>query len=248
VIGFQRLVQFGMYMVVTLALTGIFFAGVMYVVSAGNENMMTQAKSFLKASLLGFTFVMTAWLIVNVVMWVLGARENSDQGGTLGIKIVKWNQFSCSAKSSGQQTQQATQQATGRQMCEEDLGGTCGSCPMIYEIKDAVCTKNQHCCKKGSPVKKICSVYGGTCRGNQSILTFLNGCKKNEKQDNNYVCAGTDVCCFSVNGPVSPAPIEKCEEKKGICSNNCLMSYEKNQYFCRKGICCIGYPKATPVN
>lgn len=100
VVGFQRLVQYGMYMVVTLALVGIFFAGVMYIVSTGDENMMTQAKGFLKVSLIGFAVVIGAWLIVNVTMWILGAKEASDEGGVLGIKIVKWNEFTCDTKSS----------------------------------------------------------------------------------------------------------------------------------------------------
>jgi len=100
VVGFQRLVQYGMYMVVTLALVGIFFAGVMYMVSTGDENMMTQAKGFLKVSLIGFAVVIGGWLIVNVTMWVLGARGTGDEGGVLGIKIVKWNEFTCDTKSS----------------------------------------------------------------------------------------------------------------------------------------------------
>lgn len=94
IVGFQRLVQYGMYMVVTLALVGIFFAGVMYIVSSGDENMMTQAKGFLKVSLIGFSVVIGGWLIVNVTMWVLGAR------GDLGIGIEKWNKFTCDTASS----------------------------------------------------------------------------------------------------------------------------------------------------
>ncbi len=100
VVGFQRLVQYGMYMAVTLALVGIFCAGVMYMVSSGDENMMTQAKGFLKVSLIGFSVVIGAWLIVNVTMWVLGAKEGSNEGGTLGINIESWNKFTCDTKSS----------------------------------------------------------------------------------------------------------------------------------------------------
>ncbi len=87
-------------MVVTLALVAIFFAGVMYIVSTGDENMMTKAKGFLKVGLIGFSVVIGAWLIVNVAMWILGAREGSDEGGTLGIKIESWHTFTCDTKSS----------------------------------------------------------------------------------------------------------------------------------------------------
>lgn len=94
IVGFQRLVQYGMYMVVTLALVGIFFAGVMYIISSGDENMMTQAKGFLKVSLIGFSVVIGAWLIVNVTLWVLGAKTD------LGVNAVAWNKFTCDTKSS----------------------------------------------------------------------------------------------------------------------------------------------------
>ena len=100
VVGFQRLVEYGMYMVVTLALVGIFFAGVMYMVSTGDENMMTQAKGFLKVSLIGFAVVISSWLIVNVTMWVLGAKGSGDTGGVLGIQVSSWNKFTCSTTSS----------------------------------------------------------------------------------------------------------------------------------------------------
>ncbi len=93
--GFQRLVQWGLYMVIALALAGIFFAGVMYVVSAGDEGMMKSAKSFLTASLIGFAVVLGAWLIVNTTLWILGASQNN-----LGINRTSWNNFTCDTTSS----------------------------------------------------------------------------------------------------------------------------------------------------
>lgn len=93
VIGFQRLVQYGLYMAVTLALVAIFFSGVMYIISSGDEGMMTSAKGFLKASLIGFAVVLGGWLIVNVTLWVLGAK------GDLGIGVESWNKFTCSTTS-----------------------------------------------------------------------------------------------------------------------------------------------------
>lgn len=94
IIGFQRLVQFGLYLVTTLAFAGIFFAGVMYVVSAGDESMMTSAKNFLRAALVGFAVVLGGWLIVNVTLWAIAAK------GDLGIKKESWWKFTCSTQSS----------------------------------------------------------------------------------------------------------------------------------------------------
>lgn len=107
VVGFQRLTQYALYMVVTLALVGIFFAGVMYIVSSGDEGMMSKAKTFLKVSLIGFSVVIVGWLIVNVTLWVLGAKQTGDPGsannpgsGVLGIEIQDWHTFTCSTQSS----------------------------------------------------------------------------------------------------------------------------------------------------
>lgn len=88
VIGFQRLFQYGLYIVITIAFVAIFFAGVMYMVSSGDETMMTSAKSFLKSALIGFFLVLGAWLIVNTTLWVLGDKSLSS-----------WSNFSCSTAS-----------------------------------------------------------------------------------------------------------------------------------------------------
>lgn len=95
IVGFHNLVQYGLYWVITFALVGIFISGVMYILSAGNEKMITDAKSFMKASLIGFMVVAGAWMIVNTTILVLGAKDSTSAGGTLGIGIINWFTFSC---------------------------------------------------------------------------------------------------------------------------------------------------------
>jgi len=94
IIGFKNLVDYGLGLITIAAIVGIFFAGVMYVISSGNEGMMTSAKSFLKSSLIGFALVFLGWLIITVTMYVLGAKTDLDIG------ITGWNQFTCDTKSS----------------------------------------------------------------------------------------------------------------------------------------------------
>jgi hypothetical protein len=83
---------------ITVAAVGIFIAGVMYIISAGNEEMMKRAKDFLATSLIGFTIVLCAWLIVNITMWAISAREGSDREALIGQ--VNWYTFTCDTKSS----------------------------------------------------------------------------------------------------------------------------------------------------
>ena len=90
IVGFRNIVvDIFLSLLAWVSLAGIAISGLMYVISAGSEKMITQAKGFLKASLIGFAVVLTAWLMVNVTMRVLAARSD------LGIAVTGWNDFSC---------------------------------------------------------------------------------------------------------------------------------------------------------
>ncbi len=90
IVGINNVISFGMEILISVAAVSIFIAGVMYIIASGNEQMTTTAKSFLSASLIGFTIVLSAWLMVNIVMWVLA--NNGDLGLGTG---VKWYVFKC---------------------------------------------------------------------------------------------------------------------------------------------------------
>jgi hypothetical protein len=96
IIGFERLVQYGLYLVTTLAFVGLFLAGALYVISSGDEGMMTAAKKFLTSSLIGFTVVLGAWLIINITFWAINATESLPSS----IKKPNWYTFTCDTKSS----------------------------------------------------------------------------------------------------------------------------------------------------
>lgn len=97
----QGLVEWGRNVVTVLALVGFFIAGIMYIVSSGNESAMNAAKGFMKSVIIGFAIFWAAWLIVNIVIvWVLGAD--------LGIGIItgggKWFEINCEAFEGGNMT------------------------------------------------------------------------------------------------------------------------------------------------
>jgi len=92
IIGFQNLVNYGLWIVIALAFVGLFFAGVMYVISSGDEGMITKAKSFLKSSLIGFLVVAGAWMIVNTTLRVI---SQSETGHNIGITGASWHTFTC---------------------------------------------------------------------------------------------------------------------------------------------------------
>ena len=101
IIGIQRIVNYGMTLVVIAAIFAIVVAGIMYIISAGDEGLMQTAKGLLKNVLIGFALVLGAVVIVNIVMWVMAAKN--DLGLTKDIPAVtgwtSWNNFSCSTAS-----------------------------------------------------------------------------------------------------------------------------------------------------
>ncbi|MDP1834180.1 MAG: hypothetical protein Q8L11_04615 [Candidatus Moranbacteria bacterium] len=100
IIGFYNMVGVMLKLVVTAALAGIFISGVMYIISAGDETMMTSAKNFLKASVTGFVVVLGAFLIVNVTMWALSAKDSNNDGvSDMGVGQAGWFSFTCSTES-----------------------------------------------------------------------------------------------------------------------------------------------------
>jgi hypothetical protein len=100
IIGVFNIFTWFKNILITVAAVGIFIAGVMYVISAGNEEMMKRAKSFLATSLIGFTIVLCAWLIVNITMWALSTKEGTHEDKALGIGRVNWYTFECTPQSS----------------------------------------------------------------------------------------------------------------------------------------------------
>lgn len=98
IIGIYEIFTWFKNILITVAAVGIFIAGVMYIISAGNEEMMKRAKSFLATSLIGFTIVLCAWLFVNVTMWALSTEDGTDNA--LNIGRTNWYTFTCNTENS----------------------------------------------------------------------------------------------------------------------------------------------------
>lgn len=99
VIGANGLIQWGMNIMTVIAITVIFAMGVLYIVSAGNEGMMQTAKKGMQAALIGFTIMLLAWLIVNIVLTVLADTTSSDKPFKDLVSTPGVFNFSCDASS-----------------------------------------------------------------------------------------------------------------------------------------------------
>jgi hypothetical protein len=138
IIGIQNLVQYGLYLVTTMAFVGIFIGGAMYMISVGDSAMIESAKRFIGASLVGFALVLGAWLIVNIILNVMPVRQN------LGIGKTNWYTFKCDTTST---------QGSGKN------DGSTGSTPTptSTNVNDQICgLSNKGKCFKGVSVVAAC--------------------------------------------------------------------------------------------
>lgn len=93
IVGIDRIIDWGFKILTFVAIAALVAAGIIYIISAGNEKLMETAKNFAKYTLAGFAIVLGAWLIVNYTMILLS--KESD----LGIGIISWSEFNCETDS-----------------------------------------------------------------------------------------------------------------------------------------------------
>jgi len=93
--GIQGLISYGFKIMVFVALVMIVIGGIMYITSAGNEGLMKSAKAVIFKTLAGFAIILGGWLIVNTIIYYIGA--SSDISGTLRLEENKnkWGDFKC---------------------------------------------------------------------------------------------------------------------------------------------------------
>lgn len=212
IIGFKNLIDYGLVIIIVLSITAIFCAGTLYVVSSGDETMMTKAKSFLKATLYGFTFVFLSWLIIDVTMYALSAKKATDEGGVLGINITGWNTFTCDAVS--------TQGQGGVPMgvCGAVDKTTINSAPKLTEL----CSSGTASAVTGN------GPWNWTCGGSACVAWKTGALQKGAcgtAINNSYYNAPTEGLC-SV-GAVMATPVLNTSKDKWIWECNGVNGGEK---------------------
>lgn len=93
--GMNIVIQYLMKISIGVALLAMAIGGVMYIVSAGDGDLIKSAKSTIKNAATGFVIIFAGWLIINTTITLIGTKTKTDDGGTLGISITSWGQFDC---------------------------------------------------------------------------------------------------------------------------------------------------------
>jgi hypothetical protein len=102
IVGIWGIMEWSMTILITLSITAISIAGIIYIVSSGNPTLTKQAKDIVTTVLIGFALTLGAWLIVNTTLRIFSAKEKTSGQGdyNLGLESENWHTFSCSTISS----------------------------------------------------------------------------------------------------------------------------------------------------
>lgn len=90
----KRVVDWAFKVITFFAIAIIVAMGILYIVSTGDEKLISTAKGGIKATLYGFALLLLAWLIVNVILYI--AAKNLSE---LGAQTDSWFEFKCSTQS-----------------------------------------------------------------------------------------------------------------------------------------------------
>jgi len=95
-VGIKNIIDWGTGVMVFAALAAIVLSGIFYIISIGNQEMMTKAKNIITQTLIGVVIVLSAWLIVTYSMYLLSASNNE---GSFIKTSGKWHEFDCKSGS-----------------------------------------------------------------------------------------------------------------------------------------------------
>lgn len=160
-----------MQVMTVIGIAVIFAMGILYIVSAGNEKMISMAKGGIKAALIGITVILLAWLIVSTVIRLAGADEyfaGYFQDGMFS--------FTCNtASTAGTATSTGFGAGAGS-------GGSGGGVP-----GGGTCSV---------PTSGACSVagLGGTCFDGPSVNSWSMICNFESGGGRTDIKSGTDLC------------------------------------------------------
>ncbi|MDO8565881.1 MAG: hypothetical protein Q7S04_01695 [Candidatus Moranbacteria bacterium] len=73
IVGGQGIMDWGLKVMTFVAIAVIVAMAVLYIVSAGNDGMMTTAKGGIKAAFIGFAVMLGAWLIISTTIRIFSA-------------------------------------------------------------------------------------------------------------------------------------------------------------------------------
>jgi len=160
VIGVKRLIDWGLQIMTFFAVAVIVAMGILYILSAGDQKMISTAKEGLKASLYGFSLMLLMWLFVAVVLATFAKNVSNFKSG------ATWYNFTCSTRSNVGTSTMPIGTTANTQLSGQVGATTCttGRCAKNTEIQNAL-QKNA----AGVEANKVLSIIEGGEGCNKSV-------------------------------------------------------------------------------
>ena len=229
------------FMVMTYIAFAVLVAmGVLYIVSAGNTQMIGIAKNGIKAALYGFAIVLLGWVAINVILMVLADGALGSDTAAFSFKTNgSWFTYSCDAKSKYVRTGiDGVTSGTGNGNGSGGDGSGGGSGPgngTCSVISSGYCTTDnlgKACSWNAEAASKVCNVESG---GNTSAASNTDRCQ-NESGDkfsfglfqlniiSNGCMLGSD-CCWQNVFSLENGNAGNNGGRKKTCTNSKGVSY-----------------------
>jgi len=99
IVGFHNIITTLTKWIVSIAIAIITISGIVYIMSTGNESMISLAKAGIKNALLGAGVMLLAWVLISFILNAMSLKEKDEatfiDGGGLQRKEGSWS-FTCS--------------------------------------------------------------------------------------------------------------------------------------------------------
>lgn len=230
------------FMVMTYIAFAVLVAmGVLYIVSAGNTQMIGIAKNGIKAALYGFAIVLLGWVAINVILMVLADGALGSDTATFSFKTNgSWFTYSCDAKSKYVRTgidgvTSGTSNGSGSGSGDGSGSGSGPGNGTCSVISSGYCTTDnlgKACSWNAEAASKVCNVESG---GNTSAASNTDRCQ-NESGDkfsfglfqlniiSNGCMLGSD-CCWQNVFSLENGNAGNNGGRKKTCTNSKGVSY-----------------------
>lgn len=170
----DNIIDWVMQVMTVIGIAVIFAMGILYIVSVGNEKMLSTAKGGIKAALIGITVILCAWLIVSTIIRISGSSGyfgSYFQNGTFS--------FTCDLSSNAGS---AASTGFGAGAGSTSGGGTgysgSGSCQPVTNSTSNPCSTTN---------------LASTCFGGSRVNTWSAICQA-ESSGNASISSRTDIC------------------------------------------------------
>ncbi|MCK9378900.1 MAG: transglycosylase SLT domain-containing protein [Candidatus Moranbacteria bacterium] len=175
IVGIKNIIDWGMGILTFVAIGAIVLGGIFYVISAGNQEMMTKAKNIIIQTLTGFAIVLGAWLIVTYSMYVIGASNKEGIMRTNGA----WYDFTCDTVSNQSATPTFTFSTPTSTTTTTTTTGT--------TVASAAVDSSGVCLNASDPGTQICAGFACKTCNLDSYLTAINTAATQFAIDVNFV-------------------------------------------------------------